>query len=193
MEPEELKSAWQSVSTHIRGVVTDESMARLTARRLDAKGRLQKNMAIETIFMAVCLLLMLTSGWWATITIPAWLTAAICSAITLGICSELCLLRDIRQIDLSAETITETFRAVIRIKRLYRNLELIYSIIMAALVIWLSLLPPFIHSWRMVFAWCLLAIAMVAEGLLYRRHGRLLSSLCAPHDGDGLPEQKSVF
>ena len=83
----------------------------------------------------------------------------------------------VRKINLWEDTNSEIITSVIRIKKFYRNVELVTTIAVIPLLIWLSVTPVFINSWRMFFVWVLTVGAFTLEYLWYRKNIRYLDRL----------------
>ena len=66
---------------------------------------------------------------------------------------------------------------VISIKNMYRNIELATAVVIIPLMIWLSLTPMFINTWRMIFVWGLTVLGFALEYLWYRSNINQINNL----------------
>lgn len=66
---------------------------------------------------------------------------------------------------------------VISVKKMYRNIELATAAVIIPLMIWLSLTPMFINTWRMIFVWGLTMLGFGLEYLWYRSNVKQINNL----------------
>ncbi len=83
----------------------------------------------------------------------------------------------LNKVDLCKNTNIEIFSSVIFIKRTYRNMELVVCTVVLLLLIWMSLSPSFINTWRMYYIWGLIPIGYVLEFLWYKSNQKLLDKI----------------
>ncbi len=83
----------------------------------------------------------------------------------------------IKSINLWDYTNKDILTTVVSIKKLYRNIELATAAVIIPLLIWLSLTPSFINTWRMFFAWGLTLLGFGLEYLWYRSYIKQLNNL----------------
>lgn len=177
MELEELKSVWQSVKPKI-GQQPDGKIAdRAIRHRRDVKSRLSSRFLFDGIFTVICLILMSTSRLWSPMKLPGWWLIAFCAMILLGALAIGRMYLFVRKINLWEDTNSEIITSVIRIKKFYRNVELATTIAVIPLLLWLSVTPLFINSWRMFFVWVLTVGAFTLEYMWYRKNIRYLDRL----------------
>lgn len=172
MELEELKSTWQSVKPEIKstGYVP-------ISNKIDIKTRLLRKILFGELFSLVCLILMATSRLWSPTKLSAlWLTSY-CGIILVAIICGIGLYLAIRHVNLWEDSNTEILSAIVRIKKHYRRIELGISILIMPLLIWLSLMPPFVDTPDMYIVWGLTAIGFGSEYLWYRSNVRQLNIL----------------
>lgn len=75
------------------------------------------------------------------------------------------------------KTNKEILTSIISIKKMYRNIELATAVVVIPLMIWLSLIPLFIHSWRMFFTWGLTIVGFTLEYIWYSSNIKQLNNL----------------
>ena len=56
-------------------------------------------------------------------------------------------------------------------------MELAISVVLIPLLIWLSLNPLFIHTWRMLFTWGITILGFALEYLWYRSNIKQINNL----------------
>lgn len=177
MELEDLKNTWQSVKTHIDYPVNDDMANKIASKRNDIKSRLLKRAWLDGIFTIISLVLMATSPLWSPMKFPYWWLAVFCTTVFIGIIYGFKIYRSIKAINLWEDTNTDILKAIISIKKQYRNSELAISVVIIPLLIWLSLTPLFIHSWRMFFTWGLTLLGFTLEYLWYNSNVKQLDNL----------------
>lgn len=176
MELDELKSAWESVGRSLDNVGgTDTDMA--SVRKLDVKTRLERRVGANTCLTLVSMIIMITSPLWAVAVWPVSWLIAFCAVGFIGFFAELRLLHIIRRIDIWNMNHIDTIKSLIRIKRYYRNIELVFLILFGILLIWLSLTPPFVGGKGMFVVWGLTAAASLLEFFFYRKNTQYLNTL----------------
>lgn len=177
MELEDLKSAWKSVRPRIEPTFSEEEASHIVRKQTNAKSRLLKRTLWSSMLLLVSLTLMATSHWWALMKFPVWWIGAFCVMIVVEILCNCRLYWSIRNINLGEDSNLKVLSAVIGIKKLYRNMELVIMGGAIPLLIWISLSPAFVNSWRMVFVWCLTLLAIVGEVIWYRSYMKQLNNL----------------
>lgn len=176
MELEDLKSTWESVKPNITGFTTPLHDI-LSDRRKDARTRLLRRAGWSAAFTTLFLVLMATSRIWAPMKLSAPWIVVCCAAIAIGIAFDIILYTIVWKIRLSEQTNSEILSAVMRIKRLYRHMELAVTAIMLPTLVALSFSAPFAGSWRMYFVWVMTAAAFAGEMIWYRSNIRQLDRL----------------
>lgn len=176
MELEDLKSTWQTVKPHIDSQISDEAEM-ILRKKNDVKSRLLKRAMLDGIFTIVCIVLMALSPFWSPLKLPYWWLAAFCITISIAILYGIKIYRSIKSINLCNDTNKEIITAVVSITKLYRNIELATAIVTIPLLIWLSLTPLFINSWRMYFIWGLTSLGFALEYLWYRSNIKQIDNL----------------
>lgn len=177
MELEDLKTTWKSVKPHIDSQLSENVANGLLSKRNDIKSRLLKRALWEGIITVICLILMASSPFWSPMKFPYWWLAVFCSSIIVTNLYGVRIYRSLRAINLWENSNSEILNVVVSIKRLYRNLELAISVVLIPLLIWLSLNPLFIHTWRMFFTWGITILAFALEYLLYRNNIKQINNL----------------
>ncbi len=177
MELEDLKSKWQSVKPHIDTQLNCEILKHSISKGNDAKSRLIKRSLWTLILIFLCLILMATSRIWSPVKLPYWWLIIFCT--TTG-CSSLISLRSLyklNKIDLCENTNVEIISYILLLKKTYRNMEVVVCMVVFFLVIWLSLSPSFINTWRMYYIWGLTVIGNLLEFLWYRSNQKLFNKI----------------
>lgn len=177
MELEDLKTAWQSVRPAIGPISLPEDADRLHDRRKGVRSRLLRRWLWSAVFTTVCLVLMATSRSWALLQLPIWWLCPVCATIFLGVIVEAAIYLRLRRINIAEDSNTKIMSAILGIKRLYRNAELVLSCLMLGLLLCISLTSPFVNTWRMYFVWILTSLAFTAEAIWYRSNIRQLNKL----------------
>lgn len=177
MELEDLKTTWQSVKPHIDSQINDDVANGVLSKRSDIKSRLLKRAIWEGIITMICLILMALSPFWSPMKFPYWWLAVFCSTIIVTNLYGIRIYRSIKAINLWEDSNNEILKVILSIKKLYRNVELATAIVLIPLLIWLSLTPMFIHSWRMFFVWGITVLAFSLEYLWYRNNIKQLNNL----------------
>lgn len=177
MELEDLKTTWKSVKPHIDSQLSENVANGLLSKKNDIKSRLLKRALWEGIITVICLILMASSPFWSPMKFPYWWLAVFCSSIIVTNLYGVRIYRSIRAINLWENSNSEILNVVVSIKRLYRNLELAISVVLIPLLIWLSLNPLFIHTWRMFFTWGIIILAFALEYLWYRNNIKQINNL----------------
>lgn len=177
MELEDLRTTWKSVKPHIDPQINENVANGLLSKRRDIKSRLLKRALGEGIITMICLILMALSPIWSPMKFPGWWLAVFCATIIVTNLYGVRIYRSIRAINLWEDSNNEILKVIVSVKKLYRNLELAVSIVLIPLLIWLSLNPLFIHTWRMFFTWGLTILAFALEYLWYRNNIKQINKL----------------
>ncbi len=177
MELEDLKSKWQSIKPHIDSQLNDKILRNSISKGNDAKSRLIKRSLWTLILVFLCLILMATSRIWAPVKLPYWWIIIFCATIGSSCIISIRSLYKLNKVDLCKNTNIEIFSSVIFIKRTYRNMELVVCTVVLLLLIWMSLSPSFINTWRMYYIWGLIPIGYVLEFLWYKSNQKLLDKI----------------
>lgn len=177
MELEELKTTWKSVKQHIEPMSHEEKSAALAGKRKDAWTRLLNRARLNFSITAVCLVLVGTSRYWAPMKFPVWWLVIFCLVLVAAFACEVYIYLSIKKINLWEDSNHEILTAVIKTRKVYRYFELVASVIIFPLLVQLSFLPMFVNSWRMIFAWCVIAIAFIGEIIWYRSNMRQFDRL----------------
>lgn len=177
MELEELRKTWQSVKPHIDSHISDEDANKIIVKKNDIKSRLLRKARLDGIFSIICLILMALSPSWAPMKFPYWWLTVFCLALFIAILYGIKIYSSIKTVNLWDYTNKEILMTIISVKKIYRNIELATASVIIPLLIWLSLTPMFINTWRMFFAWGLTVLGFGLEYLLYRSNIKLLNKL----------------
>lgn len=177
MELEELKQTWKSVKPHIDSHISEDDAKQITAAKNDIKSRLLKRARRDGIFSIICLVLMALSPFWAPMKFPYWWLTVFCLTLFVAILYGIKIYCSIKAINLWDYTNKDILVAIISIKKMYRNVELATAAVIIPLLIWFSLTPIFINTWRMFFAWGLTVICFGLEYLWYRSNIKQLNNL----------------
>lgn len=177
MELEDLKTSWQSVKPCIKDIGCTLQNSDCLSRKKDVKSRLLKKILFGILFTFVCLILLATSHLWSPTKFSALWLGAFCSVIVIAIVCEFGLYSDIRHINLWEDSNSEIMAAIVKVKRRYRRMELWISIMILPLLIWLSLMPPFLNTPDRYIVWGLTAICFGLEYLWYRSNIKQLNIL----------------
>lgn len=175
MELEELKTAWQSVKPNIIdcGCILKSSDG--LARKKDVKSHLLKKIFLGELFSFVCLILLATSHLWSPTKLSVLWLIAFCSVVVIAIVCGIGLYSAIKHVNLWEDSISEIMTAIVEIKMRYRKIELIISILILSLLIWLSLTPPFFNTFDMYIIWGLTVVCFSLEYIWYRSNIRQLN------------------
>lgn len=180
MELEDLKTTWKSVEPHIEKAATGTSDIPDLETKTDSKTQLLRRCIISLAISIVCVPLALTSRLWAPMFFPtSWLISFGIVGI-IAIMSEIHLINMIRKISLSESSISEIMEATLKIKKYYKNIELIFSVVFFILMGWIAFLPPFLGNWRMVLVVMAIVITSIIELRLYSRNIVLINRLSGP-------------
>jgi hypothetical protein len=177
MELEELKNIWHSVKPDIKSLGYSQKDDAGIARKNDVKSRLLRKVFLGELFSLVCIILLATSHLWSPTKLPVLWLASFCAVITVGIVCGIRLYLSIRQVNLWTDSNSKIFMSIVEIKTLYRRIELTISILIAPLLIWLSLTPPFLNTLDMYLVWVLTIICFGLEYLWYRSNIKQLNNL----------------
>lgn len=177
MELEELRTTWQSVKPHIDSQINKDESIEIISKKNDIKTRLLKRAVWEGIITIICIILMASSPVWSPMKFPGWWLVIVCLTMIIANLYGIRIYRSIKSINLWENTNTEILTTIIAIKKLYRNIELATATVMLPLLIWMSLTPFFIHSWRMFFTWGVTIICFTLEYLWYRSNITQLNNL----------------
>ena len=177
MELEDLKSEWKSIGPQIEKASKENPDRSGIYSRADVRTRLFRRVFFSLMITIICGGLVVSSGLWASVLFPVpWLVAfGIC--VIAGAFAEVRMLKLIKDINLWKMSLSEVFDVTLRIKRYYKRIELIFSILFGVLIGWLSFLPPFGQNGRMVVTWIVLAVAMAIEYVWYKRNMGLINRL----------------
>ncbi len=176
MELEELKDTWQSVKPKIESQIGDDSN-RITVKNDDIKSRLLKRARWDGIFTIICLILMALSPFWSPMKVPYWWLIVFCLTLFIATLYGIKIYCSINSINLWDYTNKGILITIISIKKMYRNIELATAAVIITLLIWLSLTPLFINTWRMIFTWGLTLLVFGLEYLWYRSNIKQLNNL----------------
>ena len=177
MELEDLRTTWKSVKPHIDPQINEEVAKGLLTKMNDIKSRLLRRAIWEGIITVISLILMALSPLWSPMKFPYWWLTVFCSTILVTNLYGIRIYRSIKTINLWENSNNEILNVVVSIKILYRNMELAISIVLIPLLIWLSLNPLFIHTWRMFFTWGITISAFALEYLWYRSNITQINNL----------------
>ncbi|MDE6533748.1 MAG: hypothetical protein K2M27_09495 [Muribaculaceae bacterium] len=177
MELEELKNIWQSVKPNIDSHINNDDANKIIVKKNDIKTRILIRAIWEGIATTICLILMATSPVWAPIKFPYWWLSIFCLTVFIANIYGIRIYRLIKAINLSKDTNQEILMSIISIKKTYRNIELATAAVIIPLLIWFSLTPLFINSWRMFFTWGLTIVGFTLEYLWYRSNIKQFNNL----------------
>lgn len=177
MNPEELKSAWQTVRPSLSTAAHTDMTEAAMLRRKDVKSKILGRFLLDIAITAICICLLATSHLWAPMKFPYWWIILFCGAAAIETVVSIRMYAILKKTDLGKSTNTEIMNAVIKIRRCYKNMELAIFITMMPLLIWVSFTPAFIGSWRMYFVWILTIIAFGFEYVWYSSNMRQLKQL----------------
>ena len=177
MELEELKSTWQAVKPNLGETVKDENPLMRLRRRQDVKSRLLNRLLWGEVFSAVCLVMLATSRWWSPTKLPVIWIVLFCALILAEMIGGMLIFKSLRHINLWNDTNAVISSATVRIKKFYRNIELVVCLSVIPLFVWLSLIPPFDNLSDRLVIWALVAVAFAAELLWYRSNMRQLTRM----------------
>lgn len=128
--------------------------------------------------------LVVTSRLWAPMLFPiSWLVSFGIVGI-IAIMAEIYLINMIRKVSISEFSISEIMKATLKIKKYYKNIELIFSVVFAILMGWLVFLPPFLGNWRMVLVVIAIVITSIIELRLYNKNITLINRLSGSEYSD---------
>lgn len=175
MELEDLRTTWESLKDKADSHIKEKTIDEIVSKRKNVKTPLLRRLMWGSMATLICLILMATSRLWAPMKFPYWWLSAFCGITFIGFIGEIKIYRSVRKINLWQDTNAEIMAAVTSVKKLYINLELAVSIVIAPLLIWLSFTPMFVNSWRMFFAWGLTLLAFVLEYIWYKHNIRHLN------------------
>lgn len=177
MELEDLKSTWQSVRPQIKTVGCCNKDDVSLKKKIDIKTRLLRKFFFGELFSATCLILLATSHLWSPTKLSIIWLVSFCTIIAVGILCGVSLYFAIRNINLWDNSNSEILTAIIKVKRLYRKMELVISILIIPLLIWLSLIPPLVNALDMFIIWGLTIVCFSIEYLWYRSNVKQLNNL----------------
>lgn len=181
MELEDLKTAWKSVGVQIEQLSNLDCGNLPRKEKTDAKTKVMWRVLTGALFSLAGLVLMASSRLWAPLKLPVLWVIAISVVIFIGLVSEIYLARMIYRINLCENTNYEVFTRVIHIKKLYRTIELILSVLAIMVFGSLSIWPPLQNSPSIIVIWGLLSLGLVLEYIWYRRNGKYLDEM-GSHD-----------
>lgn len=177
MELEDLRTTWKSVKPHIDSQISEDVAKGLLTKRNGIKSRLLTRTRRDGVFSIICLLLMALSPFWSPMKFPYWWLIAFCLTIFIAIISGIRIYCSIKAVNLWDYTNKDILMIVISIKKMYRNIELATAVVIIPLMIWLSLTPMFINTWRMIFVWGLTGLGFALEYLWYRSNIKQINNL----------------
>ncbi len=177
MEFEDLRTVWKSVKPHIDSQFSEDIANGALAKRNDIKSRLLKRAIWEGIVTGICCILMALSPLWSPMKFPYWWLAVFCSTIIVTNLYGVRIYRSIRAVNLWDYTNKDILMSVLAVKKMYRNIELATASVIIPLMIWLSLTPMFINTWRMIFTWGLTALGFGLEYLWYKNNIKQINKL----------------
>lgn len=177
MELEDLRTTWKSVKPHIDSQISEDMTKGLLTKRNDIKSRLLTRARWDGIFSIICLILMVFSPFWSPMKFPYWWLTAFCMTIFIAIIYGIRMYCSIKAVNLWDYTNKDILMTVISIKKMYRNIELATAVVIIPLMIWLSLTPMFINTWRMIFVWGLTVLGFALEYLWYRSNIKQINNL----------------
>ncbi len=177
MELEELRTTWQSIKPHIDSQISEDETNKIIIKKNDIKSKLLKRTIWEGIITLVCIILMALSPIWSPMEFPYWWLTIFCLTLFIGNLYGIKLYRAIKSINLWQDTHKEILRTIILVKKSYRNLELVIGAVLLPLLIWFSLTPMFINTWRMFFTWGLTIVGGTLEYFWYRNNIKKLTNL----------------
>lgn len=181
MELEDLKTAWKSVGVQIEQLSNLDCGNLPRKEKTDAKTKVIWRVLTGALFSLAGLVLMASSRLWAPLKLPVLWVIAISVVIFIGLVSEIYLARMIYRINLWENTNYEVFTRVIHIKKLYRTIELILSVLAIMVFGSLSLWPPLQNGPSIIVIWGLLSLGLALEYIWYRRNGKYLDEM-GSHD-----------
>lgn len=174
MELEELKATWQSVKPEIKIIGCSQKDNASVTQKNDVKSRLLRKVFLGELFSFVCIVLLATSHLWSPTKLPVLWLVSFCAVIVIGIICGIGLYIAIKRVNLWEDSNAEILAATVSIKKRYRKIELLISILIVPLLIWLSLIPPFINTSDMYMVWGLTLICFGLEFMWYRSNIRQL-------------------
>lgn len=177
MELEDLRKTWKSVKPHIDPHISDDDAKKNISKEKDIKTRLLRRARWDGTFSIICLILMALSPFWSPMKFPYWWLAVFCLTIFVATLYGIRIYRSIKAINLWDYTNKDILMTIISVKKLYRNTELAAATVIIPLLIWLSLTPRFINTWRMIFAWGLTVLGFSLEYLWYRSNIKQFNNL----------------
>lgn len=178
MELEELKSTWKLVGPQIDKVLNLECKNLSEKEKSDAKTKVLRRVLIGAFFSLTGFVLMTTSWLWAPVKLHVIWLSAISAVIFIGLLSEIYLARMIYKINLWENTHYEVFTCIIRIKKLYKRMELYMSVLALLVIGSLSFLQSFQNSMSITWILGLLLLSFALEYIWYRRNVRYLDEMC---------------
>ncbi len=177
MELEDLKSKWHSVKPHIDQHLNDEIIRQSISKGIDIKTRILRRSLYSQILVFVCILLMGTSRIWAPLKLPYWWIGLFCTLFFFTILYSIKERLIIKKIDFGKDSNSKIMNTVISIKRHYRNMELVSCIAVFLLLLWMSLSPSIINTWRMYYIWGLISLGFILEYFWYKSNVKLFNKL----------------
>lgn len=177
MELEDLKTTWKSVEAQIEHISNLDCGNLPRKEKADAKTKVMWRVLTGALFSLAGLVLMASSRLWAPLKLPVLWVIAISVVIFIGLVSEIYLARIIYRINLWENTNYEVFTRIIHIKKLYRTIQLILSLLAILVFGSLSLWPPLQNSSSIIVIWGLLSLGFALEYIWYRRNCRYLDEM----------------
>ena len=177
MELDELRQTWKSVKSHIDSPISDDDANKIKVAKNDIKSRLLKRAQWDGVFSIICLILMALSPFWSPMKFPYWWLTIFCLTLFIATLYGIRIYCTIKTINLWDYTNKDILMAIISVKKLYRNIELATASVIIPLLIWLSLTPMFINTWRMIFAWGLTILGFGLEYLWYQSNIKQINNL----------------
>ncbi len=179
MELDELKTTWQSVKPGIKGLGYSHKDDTCLAKKNDVKSHLLRKVFLGELFSFACIILLATSHLWSPTKLPGLWLVSFCAVIAVGLILGIGLYLSIKRVNLWENSNSEILTAIIKIKTRYRKIELAISILIFPLIIWLSLIPPFLNTLDMYIVWGLTIICFGLEYIWYRCNIKQLNIICS--------------
>lgn len=177
MELDELKTTWQSIKPGIKSIEYSSNDEVFLKKKSDVKSRLLRKLFIGEVLSGVCLILMATSRIWAVMKFPYWWISIFCLILLISMSFGIMMWRKIQKINLFQDSNTKILETVITLKKFYRNIELVTCILLLPLLLWISFIPSFIYTWKMIFAWSMTSFGFILEYLWYKSNMKQINNL----------------
>lgn len=177
MELEELKNIWHSVKPGIKSIGYSTKYNSYLSKKNDIKSRLLRRVFFGELFSFVCIILLATSHLWSPTKLPVLWLVSFCAVIAVGCIFGIGIYISIKRVNLWEDSNSGILTAIVKIKTRYRRIELVISMLILPLLIWLSLTPPFLNTFDMYIVWGLTVICFGLEYLWYRSNIKQLNNL----------------